>query len=132
MATQSGTNASVKLGTTLVSDMSSWSVTDNRDALKAPVFGTVISKVHGMGERNINGTVSGYLNIDDDTGQDLLRSAYTDGTALTNFRLYINSTDYWTGTEVYITSMPTSASQNEIIPVEFNFEVSDNWTLTEG
>jgi len=132
MATQSGTDASVKLGTTLVANMASWSVDDNRVALKGPVFGTVISKVHGMGERNISGTVSGYLDIDDDTGQDLLRSAYEDGTAVTNFRLYINSTDYWTGTEVYITSMPTSASQNEIIPVEFKFEVSDNWTLTEG
>lgn len=131
MATLSGTNASVKLGTTLVADMANWSLDDGRDALKAPIFGDTFNKVHGMGTRNVGGSVSGFLNVTDSTGQELLRIAYEAGAALTDFRLFIDADTYFTGTEVYITSYNTSAAQNEIIPVEFNFEVSDNWTRVD-
>ena len=128
MATLSGTNASVKLGTVIVADMASWTLNDGRDALKAPIFGDSFNKVHGMGTRNVGGSVSGFLNVSDSTGQELLLAAYAAGTALTDFRLYIDAAVYFTGTEVYITSYNTSAAQNEIIPVEFNFEVSENWS----
>ena len=128
MSTLSGTNASVKLGTVIVADMASWTLNDGRDALKAPIFGDSFNKVHGMGTRNVGGSVSGFLNVSDSTGQELLLAAYEDGTALTNFRLYIDAAVYFTGTEVYITSYNTSAAQNEIIPVEFSFEVSENWS----
>lgn len=131
MATLSGTNASVKLGANLVADMANWTLDDGRDALKAPIFGDTFNKVHGMGTRNVGGSVSGFLNVSDSTGQELLRIAYETGVALTDFRLYIDSTVYFTGTEVYITSYNTNAAQNEIIPVEFNFEVSDNWTRVD-
>lgn len=128
MATKSGTNASVKLGSVLVADMANWTLDDGRDALKAPIFGDTFNKVHGMGTRNVSGSISGFLNVDDSTGQEVLRIAYEAGSALTDFRLYVDGTTYFTGTVVYITSYNTSAAQNEIIPVEFNFEVSDNWT----
>jgi hypothetical protein len=132
MATLSGTNASVKLGTTLVADMANWSIDDTKDALTAPVFGDTMNKVHGMGTRNVSGTVSGYLNIADTTGQELLKDAYDDGTAITDFRLYVDETYYFKGTEVYITSYSTSAAQNEIIPITFNFVASENWIRTSG
>jgi len=131
MATLSGTNASVKLGTTLVADMASYTVNDARDVMKAPVFGDDFNKVHGMGTRNVAGNVSGYINVADTDGQEQLRSAYVDGTALTTFRLYLDATVYFTGTEVYITSYNTSAAQNEIIPIEFTFEVSENWSRSD-
>lgn len=128
MSMKSGTNATVKLGTTTVANMANWSVTDARDVLKAPVFGETFSQVAGVGTRNVSGTINGYLDLDDTTGQILIKTAYENGEALTNFRLYVDATNYFTGTEVYITSYNVSAAQNEIIPVEFNFEVSDNWT----
>lgn len=130
MGTLVGTDASVKLGSVLVADMANWSINDTREAIKAPVFGETFNKVHGMGTRNVAGTISGYLNVDDSTGQMLIVSAYENGTALTTFRLYIDDTTYYTGTEVYITSCNISAAQNEVIPVEFNFEASDNWSKT--
>jgi len=132
MATLSGTNASCKLGTTLVADLASWTLNDTKDALKAPIFGDTFNKVHGMGTRNVAGTVSGYLNVTDTNGQEALLSAYEDGTAVTDFRLYIDATVHFLGTEVYITSYNTSAAQNEIIPVEFSFEVSENWTRVDA
>lgn len=134
MNTKSGTNASVKLGTTTVVAMASWSFTDEREALKAPVFADASNKVHGMGTRNISGSVSGFLATGDTTGQDALVTAYKAGTTVSGFRAYVDATVYFhadgtdTNDGVYITSYNVSAAQNEIIPVEFNFEVGGSWT----
>jgi len=119
--------------------MASWSLDRTREALKAPIFGSVDNKVHGLGSRNQNGTVEGFLNIDDSTGQEILRLAWEEGTKLTNFRLYINDEDFY-GSDtdndseagVYITSSSTSAAQDAIIPVTFAFEVSGLFILTNG
>ena len=135
MSTKSGTEATVKVAeSTTVLNLANWSYTDEREALKAPVFGDTFNKVHGMGSRNIAGSVSGFLDIDDATGQDVLVTAYEDGTTVSGFRLYVDDTAYYhasgsdTQDGVYITSYNVSAAQNEIIPVEFNFEVSGDWT----
>lgn len=132
MSTLSGTNASIKLGTVTVADMASWTLNDGKDALKAPVFGETFTKVHGMGTRNVGGSISGYINVTDATGQEAMLDAYEDGTALDDFRLYIDATVYFTGTEVYITSYNVGAAQNEIISVEFSFEVSENWSRVDA
>lgn len=133
--TKSGTNATVKVAESVtVLAMASWSFTDERDALKAPVFGDACNKVHGMGTRNISGSVEGYLATDDTTGQDVLITAYKAGTTVSGFRLYVDDTVYFhadgtdTNDGTYITSYNSSAAQNEIVPVTFNFEVSGTWT----
>jgi len=134
MNTKSGTDATVKLGTITVLALASWSFTDEREALKAPVFGDTFNKVHGMGTRNISGSVSGFLATDDTTGQDVLVTAYEAGTTVSGFRLYIDDTIYYyadgtdTNDGVYITSYNVSAEQNAIIPVEFSFEVGGDWS----
>jgi len=138
MATKSGTNATVKVAETVtVLNLANWSFTDEREALKAPVFGEGFNKVHGMGTRNISGSVSGYLDIDDATGQAILVAAYEGGTTVSGFRLCLDATpNYYhsSGTDdndgVFITSYNVSAAQNEVIPVEFNFEVSGDWEQT--
>ena len=134
MNTKSGTNASVKLGTTAVVALASWSFTDSREALKAPVFGDTFNKVHGMGPRDISGSISGFLATDDTTGQDILITAYEAGTTVSGFRLHVDASIYYnadgldTNDGVYITSYNVSAEQGGIIPVEFNFEVGGDWS----
>lgn len=135
MASKSGTDATVKVAESVtVLNMASWEFNDERDALKAPVFGDTFNKVHGMGTRNVGGSVAGFLDIDDTTGQDVLITAYEGGTTVSGFRLYIDGTAYYwadgSGSTdgVYITSYNVSAAQNEIIPVTFNFEVGGSWT----
>lgn len=135
MNTKSGTQATVKVAESVtVLAMASWSFTDTREALKAPVFGDSFNRVHGMGTRDISGSVSGYLATADTTGQDVLVTAFENGTTVSGMRLYIDDTIYYhaDGSEendgVYITSYNVSAAQNEIIPVEFNFEVSGDWS----
>ena len=134
MNTKSGTDATVKIGTTTILAMASWSFTDEREALKAPVFGDSFNKVHGMGTRNIAGSIEGFLATDDTTGQDVLVTAYEGGTTVSGFRLYIDDTIYYiadgtdTNDGTYITSYNVSAAQNEVIPVTFNFEVGGDWS----
>jgi len=137
MATKSGTNATAKIGSTTIANLANWTISDNTEALEAPVFGDTNNKVHGMGTRKVSGSVSGYLDVDDTNGQEALNSAYTDRTSVIDFRLYIDATTYYspdtvTDTDacVYITSVNISAAQNEIIPVEFTFVVSGAWTRT--
>lgn len=134
MASKSGTDATVKVAESVtVLNMASWEFNDERDALKAPVFGDTFNKVHGMGTRNVGGSVAGFLDIDDTTGQDVLITAYEGGTTVSGFRLYVDATAYYhadgagDNDGVYITSYNVSAAQNEIIPVTFNFEVSGSW-----
>lgn len=136
MNTKSGTDAAVKIETTTIAAIASWSFTDEREALKAPVFGDNFNKVHGMGTRNISGSMSGFLATGDTTGQDVLVTAYEAGTTVSGFRLYIDDTIYFhaDGTDandgVYVTSYNISAEQNGIIPVEFSFEVGGDWSET--
>jgi len=129
MSTFSGTDATVKLGTDLIAEMASWTLERTREGLRAPVFGDVNSKVHGVASKIWNGTIEGFLDISDSTGQDVIEAAYENGTKLTNLRLYIDDTSYYapdTDTDanagVYITSFSTGAAQDEIIPISFSYE----------
>jgi len=131
MATQSGVDGSVKIGTVLVADLAAWSVDDNIPTLAKPVFGDTDNKIHGMGVRVVTGTVSGLLNIDDSTGQEILRAAYEGRNQIDDFRVYVNTTDYWNGS-VFITSMPVSVEAEGLVPVEFGFEVNGSWTLSNN
>lgn len=131
MATQTGIDAVVKLGTVTVLDLATWSITDEKGPITAPVFGETFNKVHGMGIRNVSGSISGYLNVDDSTGQEVIRAAFEAGTALSDFRLYINDNDYFVGTSVYISNYNSNATaEDAVIPVSFDFTASENWTLT--
>lgn len=132
--TKSGTDASVKINTTTILAIESWDFTNEREALKAGVFGDTHNKVHGMGIKNTSGSISGYYSEADTTGQEVLKTAFEDGTTVSGFRCYVDATIYYhaTGTDdidgVYITSHNVSAAQNGIIPITFNFEVGGAWT----
>ena len=134
IATKSGTDAAVKIATTTILAIETWDFTDEREALKAPVFGDTFNKVHGMGTRNISGSMTGYYSEADTSGQEVLKTAYAAGTTVSGFRLYVDDTIYYhsTGTDtidgVYITSHNVSAAQNGIIPITFNFEIGGEWT----
>lgn len=131
MNTQTGIDSTVKLGTVTIADIATWSFTDEKAPITAPVFGEIFNKVHGMGIRNVSGSIAGYLNVDDSTGQIAVQTAYEAGTALSDFRLYINDTDYWSGTSVYISNFNSEATaEDAVIPVSFDFTASENWALT--
>lgn len=136
MASLSGVNASVKIGTVLVANMAKWEFTDETEALEAPVFGLTFTTVHGLSVRKVAGSISGYLDIADTTGQEALKAAYEAQTLLQDFRLHIDdetlstyytSDDAVSGHGVYLLSMSIGAEQNAIIPVEIGFIVTGGW-----
>ena len=135
MATNNAKAASVKIGAdTTILYISSWNIDDAKDPIEVGVFGNENTQVLGMGPRKVTGTISGYLDLDDTTGQDVLRTAYENNTTVSGFRLYVDDTSYFyasgsdTGNGVYITSQPIGATHGEIITAEFNFSVSGDWT----
>lgn len=134
--TKSGTDATVKISTTTVLAIKDWDFTDKRDALKAPVFGDSTNKVHGMGSRDISGSMTGYFSEGDSTGQEIFKTAYRAGTTVSGLRLHIDSSIYYyaSGTDdidgFFLTSCNIGAAQNAIVPIVFNFEVGGDWEET--
>lgn len=129
MATYLGRNASVKLGTDTVAELAEWTLNITADAIKQGTFGSTWGKTHGLAETNWNGSFSGLLDISDATGQSVLEDAVISGTKLTNLRLYVDSTSYYTpdtATDAdagcYITSYNSTATHGDVIRVDVSFE----------
>lgn len=129
MATYLGRNASVKLGTVTVSELSEWTLDITADPIKQGTFGSTWGKTHGLAETNWNGSFSGLIDATDTTGQVVLESAVVSGTKINNLRLYIDGTYYYTPDTVrdssagcYITSYNTTATHGDVIKVSVSFE----------
>lgn len=136
MAMLMGKEAKVKVGeTVVVKSLSSISVSDGKSIVKVDVFDDTNKKIVGMGTRDVNGTISGYMDVDDTTGQDILNTAYENETTVSGFRLFISADTYYhadgagdtDGT--YIISRNFGAEAGDgIISVEFGFEVGGDWS----
>lgn len=129
MGMQSGIDATVKLGTTTVVNFANWSFTDMRDPISVKVFDKDHVQVIGMGVRGVTGSVSGYLDTSDSTGQMTLETAALSGSSVSDFRLYINSTEYYKAPTVYIHNYNVEATiEDTPVPISFDFTVHNSWT----
>lgn len=95
MATYSGRNASVKLATNLVQELGEWTLSINLDEIDTTVFGSTWGK-SDVGFKKWSCTFSGFYDPSDSTGQGALKTALLAGSLITNLRLYVDSTSYWT------------------------------------
>jgi len=95
MAILLGRYASIKKGSTLVQNLGKWTLNIKMDEIDTSVFGSVWgSKVPGM--QSWTGTLEGFYDPADTTGQKVLQDAALAATKLTDIRFYIDSTSYWT------------------------------------
>lgn len=129
MAIYTGKEAVVKFGDTTIMDLVSYTMTVNAPLLGEPVFGEEWNRVAGQGIKDASGSLSGLLNTADTTGQNVLEDACVSGTMQTNFRLYVNDTDYWTSNTganadagCYFTNYGTTAEANGITKVSCDFQ----------
>lgn len=129
MSTILGRNAAVKLDTTTIAELSSWSLEVTADIIREDVFGTTWAKKHGLSATDWSGTVEGLYDPTDTTGQDVLRDAVISGTKITTIRFYEDSTNYWTpntGSDAYagcyIVGMPITVAQGDVGRITFNVE----------
>ena len=106
-----GRYASIKKGSVLVENLGKWTMDIKMDEIDTSVFGSVWGKkIPGM--QAWTASIEGFYAPADTTGQKALHDAALAATKLTDIRLYIDSTSYWTpdvtgetGAGAYISSI---------------------------
>jgi len=90
-----GRYASIKKGSVLVQNLGKWTLDIKMDEIDTSVFGSVWGKkIPGM--QAWTGSIEGFYDPADSTGQKALQDAALAATKLTDIRFYIDSTSYWT------------------------------------
>jgi hypothetical protein len=120
-----GRNARVKIGSATIANIASWKLDFNTDDLDASVFGTGWGATL-PGQQKWVGTVDGFLDMSDTTGQVALKTAKFAGTKITNIKFYESSVSYWepdvttdSGAGAYIGTMSIDAANNGLVKVSF-------------
>lgn len=90
-----GRFASIKIGTTLVENMGRWTLNLTGAEIDVSAFGTVWEK-RMPGMLGWTATLEGNYDPSDTTGQEVLVAAKIEATKITNLRLYVDETTYWT------------------------------------
>lgn len=136
MATLSGRNAKVTMGTNTVVGMGKWTIEGVAvDQIDVSAFGTVYKAFEaGMVD---GGTISfdGYYDKTDTTGQTLLIAANTAGTHLTSIRFYVDLTSYYIpeyttqGAYVLITGYTLTHDKADVARISFSGKVSGYMAL---
>jgi hypothetical protein len=122
MATIYGNNGEIKISSTAVGEVKSWSLTISRDTIEDTSMGDV-AKTFVYGKSSASGTIE--VNFDDDdSAQGTLRDAVINGTTV-SLDLFTNTsstsgTDYYSLTAL-ITSQDVSVEMDSIESRTFNF-----------
>jgi hypothetical protein len=132
MAGLNGTFAKVTVSgssAVTVARLGTWAVNDARALIEIEPFGSTKTEILGGGIRRISGTFTGWLDVEDTTGQEILRDAYESNTAISGVQFWVsNSRYYTTGNDFYILSFASTAAQGAAITLEGTFSCSD-WDL---
>lgn len=125
MATIYGNNGEVKISSTALGEVKSWSLTISRDTIEDTSMGDV-AKTFVYGKSSASGTIEVHFD-DDDTAQGTLRDAVINGTTAT-LNLYTadsstTGTDFYTLTAL-ITSQDISVEMDSIESRTYNFSAT--------
>lgn len=94
MSIQTGRYSKATFGATTINDISAISAGIETPVVTFEAFGDTHTKVAGTGIISTAGSLSGALNTADTTGQIALYNACISGTKITDFRIYVNTSDY--------------------------------------
>ena len=129
MSVYTGRDATIKIGTTTLSDMTDYSFTIDAPLVEATVFGTSWCRIGGQGVKTATGSMSGLLNVADTDGQNVIESACISGTMINNFRLYPDATNYWTSDTAtdaeagcYFSNYSSAAAPNDMVSMSCDFK----------
>ena len=121
-----GRYASIKKGSVLVENLGKWTMDIKMDEIDTSVFGSVWGKkIPGM--QAWTASIEGFYDPADTTGQKALHDAALAATKLTDIRLYIDSTSYWTpdvtgetGAGAYISSINVAHDKAGVASITMN------------
>lgn len=129
MSTHIGRDAAFKINGTVVSEMTNWSIDVSADVIREDVFGSTWAKKHGISATDWTAEVSGLLDLNDTTGQEILWNAIKNGTLLQNVEFWVDSFEYYTpDTETdanagcYVTSFNPGTAQGDVARFTATFE----------
>ena len=122
-----GRKGKVKLGTATIANLASFRMDITTDELDGSVFGTGWGATL-PGQQKWKGSVSGFLDMGDTTGQGALKVAKFAGNKLTDLRFYeSDGGSYWapdvtedSGAGVYVGTMAIEEAQNGLVKVDFS------------
>lgn len=120
MAKFAGRGGSVKVGTTTVAEIKSWSLELSVDTIDVTSFSSGGWKEIIAGIKEWSGSAEGNWDMTDTQGQKALQDALLGGTTVT-INLYIDSTKRYSGT-AYIKSVSVEAAADDVVSVSFDFE----------
>jgi len=125
MATIYGNNGEIKISSTAVGEVKSWSLTISRDTIEDTSMGDD-SKSFVYGKASASGTIEVHFD-DDDSAQGTLRDAVLNGTSVA-LDLFTNAsatsgTDYYSLTAL-ITSQDVSVEMDSIESRTYNFSAT--------
>lgn len=137
MAFKAGQNAKVTLGTATVVGMGNWKLNGiTVDLLESTAFGDTAKQfMSGLVDY---GTVSfgGLYDPADTTGQNILVSAMLNNSKVTNVRLYVDNTSYWTpnitavsAAGMLVQSVPIGMDKSGLGTIEFSGKCTGPWVL---
>lgn len=137
MGTNMGRNASVRIGTTTVAEITEWSGGPASELVDQPVFGDDHNRIHGFSTITYSWSMSGLIDLADTDGQNQLEIAATDGTAVTTLRFYINADTYWTPHTsedadacAYIQAYEQVAARGDVVRATWTIQGSGKWHRT--
>jgi hypothetical protein len=137
MTPLAGNKAKVVKGSSTVAGMGNWKMDGiSVDQLEYTSFGDTAKKyITGLLDY---GTISfgGFYDPTDTTGQGALVSANFSNTKLTDVKLYINNTSYWTpnltadsDAGMYVTSFNIGIDKSGLGTIEFTGKATGPWAL---
>lgn len=132
MAIGTGKYVKATVGGVTVSDLNNISLNNEAPLVIFEAFGDEETKVAGTGIRSTVGSISGALNVDDTLGQNVIQNACISGTSITDFKVYVNATDYWESNTVadaaahcrFTNYNITAPSPSETVTVSFDYSFS--------
>lgn len=120
-----GKGGKVVVGTATVAEVGEWSLDINSEMLETTKF-LDDWKSFIAGLKDWSGSFSGRWDMTDTTGQKALQDAILGGTSVT-LKLYVNGTNYYTGTAFISTESPSAGVDGL---VEVSFDVQGSGALT--
>jgi len=133
MAAKIGRACAVKIGTTQILGLGTWSISGvDADQHETSEFADTY-KTYLIGLRESGSvTFAGYYDPADSTGQDVIRTAWEVATAVTSIRFYVDAASYWipctknlaSTSCIYITSWDIAADKSGLVSCSFTGKIS--------
>lgn len=131
MATYNGRNARVTVGSTpvLVTELNEWTLDMTADEIDTTVFGNGWKK-SDVGMKGFSGSLKGYLDPLDTTGQAVLETAFLAGTLVSDLRFYVKYTTTSGDDNIYYTPDTTTDANAGMRITSFNVGQAHNGVAT--